>query len=93
MITAIKPIYNYKSKAFWIHVVRDANVLMAHNGYLVFDDAAKTLDSVVDGKLIPSWTEVKRTAIITWLKEEITKPGEIHHASEELGCGRGDDLR
>lgn len=70
MITAIKPVYDRRTRRFDIEVVRDANVLLAHTGFLVFDDPVRALANVVAGRLIPRWSVTKRQAVINWLEAE-----------------------
>ena len=66
-MTAIKPVYQPKLRDFVIQVQTDANPLLAHDGWLVFDGAFVALAKVNDGVLIPHWTERKRQAVINWL--------------------------
>jgi hypothetical protein len=66
-MTAIKPIYNRKTKAYDITVVEDANPLYAHEGYLVFDDRHRVLAAVQEGKLLQGWPYAKIKACIDWL--------------------------
>lgn len=67
MITAIKAVYQPKEKRYEVKVIREANVLLAHEGFLVFDDAAKALEGVQIGVLIPKFKEAKKKAIVDWL--------------------------
>lgn len=70
-VTAVKPIYNRKTKTYDVDVRRDANVLLAHEGFLVFQDAAYALAGVQSGSLIGSWEPKKRAAVKVFLTREV----------------------
>lgn len=71
MIIAVKPRYNFKTKTYCIEPVLNGNPLLAHEGYLVFNDPPKTLVSIRNGGLLSHWKEAKRVATIEWLEQHI----------------------
>lgn len=71
--TAVKAVYDRRSRGYCIEALKgdEQLVMLAHDGYLVFDNAADTLDKVRAGVLIPTWGEVKRSLVIEFLKATI----------------------
>lgn len=67
MITAIKPVFDRKTQTFSVDVRRDANVLLAHEGWLVFDNPVTVKASIEAGHMISHWTPRKRAAVLAWL--------------------------
>lgn len=92
MITAIKPIFDRQTQTFNVTVVENADVLLAHEGYLVYDDAAKVLQGIREGKMLTNWTPRKRQAAIDWLESRVgqdcncgAQSGHSHNPHVE-GC-------
>jgi hypothetical protein len=71
MLTAIKPIW--AGNRFTMQVVNDADVSLAYDGWLLFEDAAYAAEGIKTGKLIQSWSDRKRAFILEWLASQIGK--------------------
>ncbi len=71
MITAIKPIYDNFTQKFNLHVVRDADILLAHSGYLVFDNPVRMLAKFREGTAMTSWTARKKAIVTAWFEAEV----------------------
>ncbi len=71
MFTALKPVYDFKTKTFNVQVVNNAEPLLAHEGFLVFDDKVRTLKAIRDGVMVPRWTEAKKKAVVDWLEGQV----------------------
>lgn len=69
--TAVKPVYNRKTKKYDIEVVENADVLLAHNGYFVFDDLRQARNAVIVKSLLGNWKPAKRDAVLAWLTARI----------------------
>jgi hypothetical protein len=70
MITALKPVYDFKTKTFNIEVRRNADPILVHAGYFVYDDAKRVLERMVEGQFLNNWKANKRQSIIDWLTNE-----------------------
>ncbi len=79
MITAIKPKYDFKTKTYSVAVIADANVLLAHEGFLVFDDHLRAYRDIKSGRLLGHWKEAKRVAVLAWLRAWL----EANEASDD----------
>lgn len=66
-MTAIKAIYNRKTKAYDVITVLNANPLYCHEGYLVFDNVDYTIAAINSGRLVPSIKPAQRQALLNWL--------------------------
>lgn len=67
-MTAVKPIYNRSLSCYTLSIVRDANPLLAHDGYFVYDNAAKALEAIQAGALLSHWSKAKREAVVAFLE-------------------------
>lgn len=79
MITALKTKYNFKTKEYTVEAVFNANVLLVHEGYVVLDDYKRAYKDIKEGKLIDSWPDAKKVAIMAWLRKEL----EANQASDD----------
>jgi hypothetical protein len=71
VITAVKPVYNRKTRQYDLDIRDDVSGPLgtyAQEGYLVYDDPDKTLYDIWDGRLIDNWNDKKREAIIAHLR-------------------------
>lgn len=80
-VVAVKPVFDRPTQTFSLEVIRDADVLLAHNGYFVYNDPEKALAGLKSGVFVPKWTERKRAAVVEFLQEEIE---ETNRALAEL---------
>lgn len=67
MITAIKPVFDRTTQTFSPDVRENADVLLAHCGFFVFDDPAKALEALRAGQWLTHWTPRKRQCVIDCL--------------------------
>ena len=67
MYTAIKPVYNRSTKTYTIQVIENAQPIMAHEGFLVYDNASRALGDIIRGRLLQSWHQDKKDAIVHYL--------------------------
>lgn len=72
-VTALKTKYSFKTKTYAVEAVFDANVLLAHEGYVVFDDAKRAFEDIATGRLIDSWKDAKKVAVLEWLADFLEK--------------------
>ncbi len=70
MIKALKPVYNHKTKTYGVQVLVNANPLLAHEGWLIYDNAETALDAIQRGPLLSHWVPKKRAAAIAHLTAE-----------------------
>ena len=68
MILAIKPVFDRKTQTFTPDVRENANVLLAHEGFFVFENPADALRMVNEGKCLSHWTPRKRKCVTDWLE-------------------------
>ncbi len=71
MVNAVKPVWT--GKAFKVEVQRDVHSLgsLAQAGFLVYDDPKRVLQEIKDGRLLQSWSDRKKHAVIDFLESEI----------------------
>lgn len=67
-IMAIKPQYSRKTKRYNVEVIVNADPLMAHGGFLIYDDAARALEHIRAGRLLQGWKPEKRAAVVAYLE-------------------------
>jgi hypothetical protein len=72
MILAIKPVFDRKTQTFTPEVLEDANVLLVHEGFFVFENPVDALRMVKEGKCLQHWTPRKRKCVTDWLEAKIT---------------------
>lgn len=70
-MTAVKPVYNRRTRCYDVEVIRDADPIQAHYGYMVFDDAAYALACIERGTLISHWSTAKVEAVKVYLSSII----------------------
>ncbi len=71
MIQAIKPVFDRKTQSFSVSHIQNADVLLAHEGWLVYDNPQTTLDKIDSGALLAHWTPKKRTAAANFLGSQL----------------------
>ncbi len=71
MIQAIKPVFDRKTQSFNVSHIPEADVLLAHDGWLVYDNPQTTLDAIDRGALLGNWTPKKRAAAATFLGNQL----------------------
>lgn len=71
MYTAVKAEYDRMTKRYAVKIVRDADLILCHHGYLVYESAAFALDMVNAGRLIVSWPAVKKAVVREFLEEQV----------------------
>lgn len=71
MYTAVKAVYDRKSKTYRPEVVENADLVLVHHGFLVYDHPAPTLERVKSGSLIGSWPAAKRAVVEAFLASRV----------------------
>lgn len=70
-ITAVKPVYNRKTRTYEIEVVEDADPGLVQHGYFVYDSAAHCIPRIEEGRLLGHWNEAKRAAVLAHLRGKV----------------------
>lgn len=78
---ALKPNYNRKTKKYDVVCLINNDPLLAHEGWVMFEDFYNALGMIVAGKLIPlskTWHKEKRAAIINYILKEVGSTVRTH---------------
>lgn len=70
-LTAIKPIYDRATKKYVVQEVRDADPLLAHEGFFVFDDPTKAWEGILAARLLTHWPPNKVNAVLRYLNHTV----------------------
>lgn len=71
-IMAVKPVYRGKKKGYVCEVIVGANPLLAHDGYLIYDDAERAIEHINTGRLLGGWKKAKVDAVLAFLRKEVS---------------------
>ena len=71
MYTAMKPKYNRKTKSYDVEVLTNADLILVHAGYFVFDDLKQALDMILDGRCLQGWKKDKRDAVVSTIEMQL----------------------
>lgn len=74
-VTAVKPVFNRTTQKYEVEVVKDADPILCHSGYLVYDDPLKTRNAILAAQLLQSWTPKKVNAVLAHLNAAIEERG------------------
>ena len=73
-IVAVKPVWDRSARVYRADVVRNADPLYAHQGYLVYTEgyAQKVLDDIEAGKMLDGWKDAKKLVVCNFLRQELS---------------------
>lgn len=71
MFIAVKPVFNRSTKSYDTVVIRDADLLLVHEGYFVYDDAAYAICMIEANRLLQSMGAAKKEAVLEFLHREV----------------------
>lgn len=80
MYTAIK------ARRGKVQVIFNADLLLIHNGFLLFDSGneADIAQQVREGKLVPSWPQKQKDAVLAWLDAAVANDPRFQGADKGL---------
>jgi hypothetical protein len=67
--TALKVVYNRKTRQYDLEVVQNTDLHMIHSGYFVYEtaNAPSALDMVKTGRCLSMWKEKSRAMVMDFL--------------------------